>query len=337
MNKQILLILSILAGILHSLAGYSQLHIGSGGLHIKAGATILLSGLQIQPTGDIQIENNTLQYSHIPLPGTPHASIKRVYSWTSAIQSKGLIGIYVPISDLNGNNFNLLQLAYNPTSSVADYVVSTNSVATASNQFVFETMPLITWKQLTSVEQGSTLPLHLIFLKTQKTPKSITLYWQTTNELQIESYNVLRSSDARNFSPIGQVTSTCNGCNLTNDYQFEDMHPIAGKNYYKLQIKERHGTSSYSDVVMEQWKGGVMNIIISPNPTKGLFAIQGLKENSEYDLRVTTSTGKLIFSHSITTKSTNYKVDASRWATGIYYIHLRDTYNGEWKGKLLKR
>ena len=69
--------------------------------------------------------------------------------------------------------------------------------------------------------------------------------------------------------------------------------------------------------------------IIIPNPSQGLFTIEGLTES--YELQVTDRQGKIIFSQ----QKVRGPIDCSSWANGLYFLSIR-TENSLKTGILVK-
>lgn len=334
MNYKYLLLASLLCG---SAAGYAQqLSVGNGGLYIKSGATVVLDRLHLQPNQDIAIQNNILLVSSTPAPGTPNGSIARVYKWTDTIQTKGLVGIYVQSSELNGNTFSLLQLAYNPTNNPNDFVVSNMSVAMSANNFVFETMASTVWKQLTAIESGAALPLHLLSFTGTKKEQSVALQWTVANEGIMKQYVVERSKDGKNFENIGVVKSTCNGCNQNTDYNFIDNRPEKGNNYYRLQMMGLNQQSEYSNVVKIYFEPSEQAIRLSPNPATEKCRITGLNNIQAYKLTVVSADGRKVFASEIH-NAASFELNISTWPTGSYFIHLINDNGLDWKQKIIRK
>ncbi|MEM6376914.1 MAG: T9SS type A sorting domain-containing protein, partial [Bacteroidota bacterium] len=69
--------------------------------------------------------------------------------------------------------------------------------------------------------------------------------------------------------------------------------------------------------------------VIVPNPTQGLFTIEGLTES--YELQATDRQGKVIFP----LQKVSGPIDCSAWANGLYFLSIR-TENGQKTGILVK-
>ena len=111
------------------------------------------------------------------------------------------------------------------------------------------------------------LPLTLLnFNGSYANNKSI-LNWSTQSEVNVDRFDVERSSDGNSFIKIGSVGAK--GSNSTNDYQLtEDMTNIAGGIfYYRLKSLDKDGKFTYSKVVALRRDTKLFNqITITPNP-----------------------------------------------------------------------
>ncbi len=91
------------------------------------------------------------------------------------------------------------------------------------------------------------LPVSLKNFEAKPLAGSVALSWVTAVEQGSSSFIIERSTDAKNFSAIGSVAS--NGTSITTkQYSFDDINPVSGTSWYRLRIKDKDGSSKYSDV-----------------------------------------------------------------------------------------
>ncbi len=100
----------------------------------------------------------------------------------------------------------------------------------------------------------------------------VALKWATTAETNMLGFKILRSTDGRQFNEIGfAATQSVNGAGAT--YLFYDEEVSAGKTFYKLEIVETTGASTFSEV-----KQIIINepaaTLIYPNPAKNKLTLQ---------------------------------------------------------------
>jgi hypothetical protein len=97
------------------------------------------------------------------------------------------------------------------------------------------------------------LPVGLLNFSGYKSGSKNVLKWNTSSESNNSGFEVQRSSDGVNYSPIGFVNSLASGGNSSTElsYGFDDNNPVASKrNFYRLNQKDIDGRSKMSNVVL---------------------------------------------------------------------------------------
>jgi hypothetical protein len=117
---------------------------------------------------------------------------------------------------------------------------------------------------LASTSSFNPLPVELAWFRGSLTAEDLVLLeWQTTSELNNESFQVQRSADGFDFTTIhslpGKGTTT-----ETQTYTHLDKQPLPGVSYYRLKQKDFDGSFSYSSVVSITRGDGAFSIY--PNP-----------------------------------------------------------------------
>lgn len=95
---------------------------------------------------------------------------------------------------------------------------------------------------------GSALPLRLIDFSGKKINDNVQLSWTTTQELDLDHYEVYRSSNGIQFERIGSKKAV-GITTLTNTYTFNDINTFKGNNFYKIKSVDRDGNFSYTRVI----------------------------------------------------------------------------------------
>ncbi len=90
------------------------------------------------------------------------------------------------------------------------------------------------------------VPLTLIDFKAIKLEKTNRLIWSTAKEWNMDAFEIERSVDGIVFEQTGRVKSSGDG--NYRSYDFEDINPVAGVQYYRLKMLENNQTFSYSPV-----------------------------------------------------------------------------------------
>ncbi len=159
-----------------------------------------------------------------------------------------------------------------------------------------------------------TLPLDLIIFTVKlQTPSMVLLKWQTANEVNIAHINIQRSTNNKDFITISKINAG------KYRYEFVDFlnNNYAPNTYfYRLEIVDKDGSKSYSDVKKVILKNEKYKLNIYPNPTKNSVAINCLNAT---DIIVTDFLGKQIINKNIANNTT---INTSYWAKGIYFIKI---------------
>jgi len=113
------------------------------------------------------------------------------------------------------------------------------------------------------------LPVRLLSFEGRKTARGNQLDWAVTEQINIQRYTVERSSNGINFSAIGSITA-----NALADYRYDftDISPLAGTNYYRLAIVE-NGQTTYSNTVRLDSRGQ-QRVTLAPTPANDKVVLQ---------------------------------------------------------------
>ncbi len=146
------------------------------------------------------------------------------------------------------------------------------------------------------------------------------LFWQTLSEDEGVIFEIQRSMDGVNFSVIGKVSAS----GVVNTYIFKDEEPVSGTNYYRLNIIEPNGKSTYSKTIaLAASHTFPHNLEIYPNPVTDKMTI---KKTGEIGHNASVSfvdvTGKTVSVMPVTEKE--IIVDMQSFPSGTYLIKYRD-------------
>ncbi|MDI3322734.1 S8 family serine peptidase [Pinibacter soli] len=112
------------------------------------------------------------------------------------------------------------------------------------------------------------LPLTLLaFTADVKNAKGI-LNWQTTKEINTQSFIIEKSLDGIQFKQIGAVPAKNNGT-VINNYSFVDDNLATGKNYYRLKMTDLDGRYTYSQIRAISYNQNNFDVSIYPIPATG--------------------------------------------------------------------
>lgn len=142
------------------------------------------------------------------------------------------------------------------------------------------------------------LPLSLTSVKAYQKNKDIAVEWTAENESNMKEYHVEKSNDGNHFT---KATSVEAKNAALNNYNWLDVHPSQGYNYYRIRSIDLNGKTEYSKVVKVLIGSIKQSITIYPNPVKdGMINLQMINQPAGiYFIHITNHLGQSILSKSI--------------------------------------
>jgi Secretion system C-terminal sorting domain len=164
------------------------------------------------------------------------------------------------------------------------------------------------------------------FAKKQATDISIS--WQTASEQDNASFQIERSANAVDFSPIGEIKGAGNS-KAVNNYTFTDVTPLSGINYYRLQTLDYFGKTSLSKIVAVNFTDKNNDKVSTyPNPAGDVLRLDVTAlEASNTIVNVTDLAGRVLLSQNVSVnKGTNLlPLSISNLTSGMYLVKMNDT------------
>lgn len=167
-----------------------------------------------------------------------------------------------------------------------------------------------------TVSYTTPLPVELIQFDATQNNNSVVMNWSTATEINNDHFDVERSADGYHFESIGTIAGAGNSV-LTNYYNFVDLYPNQGANYYRLKQVDFDGTSVYSYVIAVEIGNSSSIISIFPNPATNQFFITNALGNI-HSVEIINSLGQLTKTFTNTTSG----LDVSDISPGNYYLIL---------------
>jgi hypothetical protein len=176
-----------------------------------------------------------------------------------------------------------------------------------------------------------TLPVTLSKVTASATGTTNTVSWTTASEANSSKFIVERSVNGSSFTAIGEVvTNAINGnSNTALNYNFVDVNPVQGKQYYRLQMVDRNGATKYSQTVTVRRGGNKLEIVdVRPNPTTGLVYFNVLGVSNNVNIAIRNLQGQTVINKNLI-QANGFSVDLSSLATGMYILEAVDTKSQE--------
>lgn len=171
--------------------------------------------------------------------------------------------------------------------------------------------------RLASEVECEALPVSLLYFNAEKENSTVQLNWATIGEKNHAYFQVQRSADAKQWTPIGQVQG--HGTVTTQrNYQFIDTTPLATTNYYRLAIVDNMEAIEYSRFIAIE--GSLLTQpTLYPNPATDAITLRNYTSGLT---KIYSSSGQLVKQVYITNKQ--QPVPLNDLKAGTYVIQSVD-------------
>ncbi len=165
------------------------------------------------------------------------------------------------------------------------------------------------------------LPIKITSFTALPKGSQVDLQWTISEQTNIASYQVLFSTDGRNFNTAIAIVAA----NINSSATYNAVHttPVAGINYYRIKTIEKDGTISYSEIRKVTF-GKSGTITVYPNPAVDMvnITVTGSMINKAATISIIAMDGKLVSQQRIANIGQTETVDVSKLASGSYIIRL---------------
>ncbi|REA58067.1 hypothetical protein DSL64_22035 [Dyadobacter luteus] len=164
------------------------------------------------------------------------------------------------------------------------------------------------------------LPVKLSSFRATKEGSTLAqLNWTTTEEVNSSRFDIERSADSKNWQIIGSVASNGNST-ATNSYNFTDVTPLSGINYYRLKmvdLDETFANSSIQTVSFGDFSDRAVSVY--PNPVSDVLYLNDANLVSVKQIALVTTDGVTAFqANSINSDGISVK----NLSGGLYVVKL---------------
>ena len=254
-----------------------------------------------------------------------NGSLDEISVWNTALSKK-------KINDIMNSPESITGYAYNATGLLAYYNFQTKNsldlTGNGNNGYVAPNVKFI------DSETGS-LPVELVNFQIINKNNMPLITWSTATEINNDYFIIEKSFDGINGQEIARIQGSGNS-NMLKTYILADEAFEKSQNqvYYRLiQVDFDGQTHSYPwDVYNSSNSMESITMKVFPNPSNGNFnlQIQGLTENSTYQINIFDMTGRAQYSEEII--STNSFIieninPENKLEKGFYMVEVRDGNN----------
>lgn len=164
------------------------------------------------------------------------------------------------------------------------------------------------------------LPIELISFTGKSDEHKNILQWTTATEINNDYFSLERSGNANYFETIATIGGAGNSTQQQN-YNYIDLYPPDGINYYRLKQTDFNGDFSYSNVIALENKKAQSDIpVLYFSQNEITVALTNSK--SDFEITIVNAIGQII----LKIQNEN-KINISRISSGIYFIKITQENN----------
>jgi Secretion system C-terminal sorting domain len=194
------------------------------------------------------------------------------------------------------------------------------------------TLPLFTTNagssgSVATFTTNTALATELVSFQGTKHNNIINLAWVTASEKSNEYFSIERSKDGENFTSIGQIKGAFNST-ISKFYDYQDIRPMKGINYYRLKSMEAGGIASFSKIVSVSLSDKNIKTSVFPNPvTESVLQIEHeTASEGSVLIKIIDLMGRAVLTKKITVISgyNLINLDVDKLTDGQYLISIED-------------
>lgn len=220
----------------------------------------------------------------------------------------------------------------NPTNYTGSYVDFTTAVAgftvvwNATQNWWEITVPVNGFSGFyLSSAKSPILSISLNYFKGTQNANKHFLTWKVNCTSDEAKFELQRSTDGLNFTPINVFTASKIRCAAAFD--LTDENPAPGKNYYRLKLIDVDGKVNYSNIVLLTQKTAHFELVsLNPNVVSSQTAILKINTPVKETVTIVLSdfSGRFIQNQAVTLQigSNQIPVQAVGLAAGIYHVTI---------------
>ena len=165
-------------------------------------------------------------------------------------------------------------------------------------------------------------PVELTFFKTELNKGLINLDWQTASETNNDYFSVEYSSDARNYTEIGQINGA-GTIQTKQNYSYTHRTPANGLNYYRLKQIDFDGAFEYSPVQVVEVKRETPIRIFPSQAFETITVDLAEAAKEETVIGVYDVMGRMVLSQVMGAEATRSELNVANLTKGHYFIQLQ--------------
>ena len=169
---------------------------------------------------------------------------------------------------------------------------------------------------------GCVLPVSLVAFTATNAKEKIQLDWQTSNEINVSHFNIQRSVNGKDFDNIGQIKAANKTDNIYSYYDPLGFSKNSSSYYYRLEIIDKDGSKTYSEIKQVNILQKELFVKIFPNPAVNYINVTG---KNIKQILISDITGKLLLQKDINISGfSNTQLPTNGFGKGNFIIKVVD-------------
>lgn len=221
---------------------------------------------------------------------------------------------YKTINELGSNGFVAFKVKPKNTVVVGD---SLNNKAAIYFDF---NPPVITNIATSVIVTVSPIPVKLEYFYGNSHAHGNLLNWKAPSTNGSANFSIERSADGLQFSSIGNIMASFERCR--SPFNFTDLNPLTGKNYYRLKITDSDGKFFYSKVLAIGNNKQNFEITAITSDQNNTTLYLNTTRQQTVQLKLIAADGKLVYAENrtIAAGKSNIHLTLKHVAPGVYSI-----------------
>lgn len=156
------------------------------------------------------------------------------------------------------------------------------------------------------------------------------LKWATASEERTSHFEVQRSLNGIDFETIGTVAASGTSSE-THAYQYNDLTPFKGMNYYRLRLLDLDGAETISDIVALEIGKDAKGYVFYPNPTQNtVFYQYSTDSDDDLQLEVVDVLGRILYAENIkgAVGANQIAIELGAYPAGNYLLRVKHLQSG---------
>ena len=156
--------------------------------------------------------------------------------------------------------------------------------------------------------------------------EEVKLFWTFTATPYAHAFLVQRSADNATWKDIGIVEGTVTLFGSEDSYEFIDMSPRLGNNYYRIKAINLNSGSLYSPTIYHRFDDKIgLNVFVFPNPTTDDINVELVGEPvGEVVVQVINELGQVLIYQTIEEGTILEKISLKDLNVGVYFVWVMD-------------